>query len=74
MAEKEDEPEFTNLRSDTALRQNVAKLTFENSSDERGAAEILKQPALCKSQRAWLNTLISRKGAKFEIIKEKKKK
>jgi hypothetical protein len=73
MKEKDDEPEFTNLRSDTALRQNVAKLTFENSSDERGAAEILKQSTLCKSNRVWLNSLVARNGKKFELVEKKKK-
>lgn len=73
MTQENDEPEFTDLRSDIELRQNVALLTFENSSDERGAAELLKSKTLSKSGRVWLRALLSRNGAKFEF-KEKKKK
>ena len=70
--ETDEELEFTNLKSDVKLRQDVQNLTFENPSDENSVKLILEQPYLCDSQRVWFDRLIKRRGAKFvEDLKPK---
>ena len=70
--QEEKDLEFTNLKSDVKLRQDVQNLTFENQSDENSVKLILKQPYLCDSQRVWFDRLIKRRGAKFvEDLKPK---
>ena len=72
--QEEKDLEFTNLKSDVKLRQEVEKLIFENPSDENSVKLILKQPYLCDSQRVWFDRLIKRNGAKFvEDLKPKNK-
>lgn len=73
--ETEEELEFTNLKSDAKLRQDVQNLTFENPSDQNSVKLILQQKqGLCKSQREWFHILIRRKGSKFvEDLKQTNK-
>ena len=72
--QEEKDLEFTNLKSDVKLRQDVQNLIFDNPSDENSVKLILEQPYLCDSQRLWFGCLIKRKGAKFvEDLKSKNK-
>jgi hypothetical protein len=57
--------DFTSLKSDKDLIDQLKHLSIESESDQKTLDYILKRDKLTNAQRVWMNALLFRKGSQF---------